>query len=103
MATISLSVARDRDIAGKRRRTIGQYTGPAVYAAGGEVIAPGAVGMGVIEFVAFELATDGTTWYGITYDYANNKAIWAVLSTGVQVAGGVNLAAFVARFEAVGY
>lgn len=103
MATISLTVARGRDIAGVRRRTVGQYTGPASYATGGETIAPGDVGMGVLEFVDFELATDGTDWYGIMYDHPTGKAIWVVLSSGNQVAGAVDLSAFNARFEAVGY
>ena len=103
MATISLTVARDRDIAGKRRRTIGRYTGPASYTTGGEAFTPGSVGLGVLEFVDFELATDGTDWYGIMYDHSAGTAMWIVLSSGNQVANGVDLSAFNARFEAAGY
>jgi len=103
MATISLTAARGRDIAGVRRRTIGQYTGPASYVTGGEAIAAGDVGMGVLEFFDFELATDGSSWRGIMYDHATGKAFWVVLSSGNEVANAVDLSAFNARFEAVGY
>lgn len=102
MATISLTVARPRDIAGIRRRTIGQITGPASYVTGGDALVAGEVGMGVLEFVIFELATDGTNWYGIMYDHSAETAVWVVLSSGNQVANGVDLSGFSARFEAVG-
>ena len=103
MATISLDVARPRDVSGVRRRTIGRYTGPASYATGGESFVPGEVGQGRLEFVHFELATDGTDWYGIMYDHATEKAFWVVLSSGNEVANAVDLSAFNARFEAVGF
>lgn len=102
MPTISLTAARGRDIAGVRRRNIGLYTGPASYVTGGEAFVAGDVGLGRLEFVDFELANDGTDWYGITYDYTNGTAIWVVLSSGNQVANGVDLSGFTARFEAVG-
>ncbi len=103
MATISLTVARGRDVSGVRRRSVGKYTGPSSYVTGGEAFTPGSVGMGVLEFVDFELATNATDWYGIMYNHSTGKAMWVVLSSGNQVANAVDLSAFNARFEAVGY
>lgn len=103
MPTISLAVARGRDIAGVRRRTVGRYTGPASYVTGGDPIAPGDVGMGRIEFFDFELASNGAgTFRLIQYDHASGKAIWVVPNTGAEVANGTNISAFTARFEALG-
>jgi hypothetical protein len=103
MATISLDVARPRDVSGVRRRTIGRYTGPASYATGGESFTPGEVGQGRLEFVHFELATNGSSWRGIMYDHSTGKAFWVVLSSGNEVANTTDLSAFNARFEAVGF
>ena len=103
MATISLDVARPRDVSGVRRRTIGRYTGPASYVTGGDSFIPGEVGQGRLETVHFELATDGSSWRGIMYDHATEKAFWVVLSSGNEVANAVDLSAFNARFEAVGF
>lgn len=100
MATVDLTVARARDVAGIRRRVIGKYTGPTLYAAGGEALTAQDVGLGTIEFLIFELASDGSTVRTLLYDYTNAKVKW--FTTASAEAGAVDFSTFSARFEAVG-
>ena len=102
MATIDVTVVRPYDVAGIRRRTIAQYTGPASYVAGGDSFLAGEVQVGVLEHVIFEVATDGTNFRLLFYDHTNETVVWIVPDTGSEVAGATDLSAFNARFEAVG-
>lgn len=102
MATLSFTVARPFDIAGTRRRTIGQISGPASYVTGGDSFLAGEVQIGTLEHVIFEVATDGTNFRLLLYDHDNETVVWVVPDTGAQVAADVDLSSFNARFEAVG-
>ena len=102
MATIDVTVARPYDVAGIRRRTVGQYTGPASYVAGGDELVAAEVQVGVLEHMIFEVATDGSDFRLLMYDHTNEKVVWVIPDTGAEVAGGTDLSAFNARFEAVG-
>ncbi|KKN08614.1 hypothetical protein LCGC14_1054940 [marine sediment metagenome] len=103
MATIDLTVARSRDVAGVRRRIVGQYTGPASYVAGGDALLATELGLGTIEFLSFENAVNATPVNRLlTYDHANEKVVWVIPNTGAEVAGAVDLSGFSARFEAIG-
>lgn len=102
MATISKTVARFQDDAGIRRRAVGQYTGPASYATGGEAVTAGDLGLGTVEFVDFDNPASSTPACRLVkYDYANAKVIWFDLA-GAEIANGTDLSTFVCRFEAVG-
>ena len=102
MATITKTSARFHDAAGVRMRRIGVYTGPASYATGGDSFLPGDVSLGTVEFLSFEMATNGSVFYHVFYDVTNETAIWIVGTTGLEVGNAVDLAAFTCRFEAVG-
>ena len=103
MATIDAATVRFVDVAGVRDRRIGIYTGPAVYVAGGDSLTPNEVKLGEIEFLIFEHAINGALAIrSVVYDTANQKVVWIVPSTGVEVAPGVDLSGFQCRFEAVG-
>lgn len=104
MATTDLTVARSRDVAGVRRRIVGQYTGPASYATGGDPFVASEIGLGTIEFLDFENAISATPANRLlTYDHAAEAVVWIVPDTGAEVANGTNLSTFSARFEAIGY
>jgi len=100
MATVT-EVVRSRDVAGVRRRFVGQYSGPALYAAGGDPLAPGIVGMGEIEYLSFEPATDGTNIHHLVYVHATGKVMWFSGATHAEL-GAVDVHTFNARFEAIG-
>ena len=102
MATLSFTVAEPFDVAGTKRRTIGQYTGPASYVTGGDAFLANEVQIGVLDHVIFEVATDGTNFRLLLYDHTNNTVVWIVPDTGAQVAAATDLSSFNARFEAVG-
>ena len=99
--TLDLTVVRPYDVAGVRRRTIGKYTGPAAYVAGGDPIAAADVKLGEIELFDAVGLTDGTTAYTIIYDKTNLK-LQIFLAAGTEVTVGTNLSACSAWFEAIG-
>jgi hypothetical protein len=65
---------------------------------------PADLGMGRIELMLFTPATNGTLFtYPVWVPSATGGTVkWLVGTTGVEVAGGVNLSAYTARFEAIG-
>jgi hypothetical protein len=87
-----------------RIRKIGGYAGPASYVSGGDPIAGADLGMARIELMLFTPATNGTLYnYPVWVPAGTNGVIkWLVGTTGVEVAGGVNLSTYTARFEAIG-
>jgi len=97
------SGGRNLDVLSTHRAWIDKYTGPASYVTGGDAFVPGDLKLGTIDFIAFELAIDAAgVIYGLVYDTANEKVIWYVLSTGLEVANGTDLSGFSARFAAFG-
>lgn len=104
--TIDRSIGAYHDSSNARIRKIAGYTGPALYNTGGDPIAPGDLGMGKIELILFGNALSGTTpLYPVWNPDAatgGGKVKWIVASTGVEVAQGVNLSTYFARFEAIG-
>ena len=97
MPTIDFTVANPYDVAGVRRRTVAQYTGPASYVVGGDPFVAGDVQIGVLDTVHFEVATDGTNFRLLFYDHTNNNVVWVVPDTGAEVAGATDLSSFSAR------
>lgn len=103
MATIARTTVRYMDSAGIRRRRIGTYTGPASYVTGGDSLTPAELNLGTVEFLDFENAVSATPAARLlVYDHTNQKVIWIVPNTGAEVANGVDLSGFSARFEAAG-
>lgn len=103
-ANIDYSQFRGEDGSDTKRRTQAIYTGPAAYVTGGDPFVPADVKLGGIHLLDFSAASDApfTTAYTLVYDYVNQKVIWLVQTTGLQVANGVNLSGASARFEAIG-
>lgn len=99
---ISKAVVRFFDVAGVRRRNVGEYTGPASYATGGDSFTPADVNLGEIEHASFEVATDGTNVWLLVYDYTNEKVMWFVPSTDAEVAAVQDMSGVTARFEVIG-
>lgn len=106
MATLNYETAgRFRDVAGIRRRHLVHYTGPASYPAGGDPLTPTDVGLGTIEFLGAEHAFhiwNGSAVRICIYDVANEVLRIYIPNTGAEVAGAVDLSAFVGRFEVCG-
>jgi hypothetical protein len=104
MPTIDKTNLQYHDSSAARIRKIGGYAGPASYVVGGDPIVPGDLGMGRIELILFAPATNGTLFiYPVWVPSGNGGAVkWLVGTTGVEVAGGVNLSAYTTRFEAIG-
>jgi hypothetical protein len=102
--TIDKTNLQFHDSSSARIRKIGGYVGPASYVSGGDPIGPGDLGMGRIELMLFTPATNGTLFtYPVWVATATGGTVkWLVGTTGVEVAGGVNLSAYTARFEAIG-
>jgi len=101
MPTIDRTIGAYHDASNARIRKIGNYTGPASYATGGDSFTAGDVGMGRIEMLNFEVATNGTIIQIPRYDYANSKVKWFDLA-GNEIANATVLSAYSARFEAIG-
>jgi hypothetical protein len=98
---IDRTIGAYHDSSNARIRKIGQYTGPAAYVTGGDPLAPGDLGMGRIEILNFEPATNGTVILLVRYDYVNQKVKFFDLA-GNESANALALGAYTARFEAVG-
>lgn len=99
--TISRSIGAYHDSSNARIRKIGEYTGPASYVTGGDPFSPSDVGMGRIELLVFENASNGTDLRLAKFDYTNNKVKWFDLA-GAEIAAAQALNTYVARFEAIG-
>jgi hypothetical protein len=103
--TIDKTNLQYHDSSSARIRKIGAYIGPASYVSGGDPISGGDLGMGRVELMIFTPATNGTLFiYPVWVPVAPGSGLikWLVGTTGVEVAGGVNLSAYTARFEAIG-
>lgn len=83
-------------------RTLGifDYTGPANYTTGGDVIPAGDLGFSQIDFMSHaDLSLSGTYQVLILYPALGTQNVntitiaWYVVSTGAQVAPGTNLSA----------
>lgn len=99
---IDFTTIPDRhDRSGAKIRKLGRLTGPASYATGGEVLAPGAFGLNRIEVLLLDHATDGTDLRIAQYDYTNGRVKWFDLA-GAEIAALTDLSTYSVRFEAIG-
>jgi len=106
MATIDRSIGAYHDSSQARIRKIGGYTGPNPYNTTGDPITPASLGMAKIELVLFTNAVSGTSYLYPVWNpdptTGGGKVKWLVSTTGVEVAQGVDLSTYFARFEAIG-
>lgn len=109
MATINITGVRSKDVAGVRRRNLGNYVGPTSYVnPGGDVIQASEFGLSVIEkFTIPRVVSDssGATIRLITVVYASDGSTVTVrwyTDLTTEVANAVNLSTYSTRFEAVG-
>lgn len=79
-----------------------QLTGPASYATGGIAIDnQGDFGWGETWNIQ-GMISNGTTYYGLFLDFANQKVKVVDLAGGIEVANATNLSAFSGYFTATG-
>lgn len=104
--TIDKTATQYHDSSSTHIRKVGGYAGPASYVTGGDPIAPLDLGMSKIELILFSPATNGTLFvYPVwvpNVATSGGAVKWLVGTTGVEVAGAVNLSAYTCRFEAIG-
>ncbi len=104
MATLDLTAVRPYDVAGIRRRVVGQYSGPAVYVTGGDSLLATELKLGEIETIHLNSATNAahTTMYHLRWDPVTHLALWWNCATGAEAIAGANLSGYTSWFEAVG-
>lgn len=104
MANIDRTIGAFFDSSQGRLRRIGKYTGPTSYVTGGDPVAAADMAMGRLEHLDLSPAIDaGSTGFRtLAWNPTTNKVVWFVGTTGVEVANGVDVSAFSARFEAIG-
>lgn len=104
MPTIDRTIGAFFDSSAGRLRRIGRYVGPNPYVTGGDPLLPADVAMGRIELLDIAAALDatGANMRILVWNSVTQKVQWFVSTTGVEVANGVDLSGFAARFEAIG-
>lgn len=83
-----------------QRRQVFAYTGPTLYVAGGDPIAPEDLRMGKLFAVLGGLITDGTLIRVVTYIPSTGKLFITVPDTGAEASG--DLSTYTGRLEAIG-
>lgn len=98
-----------RDKTATYERRIGQWTGPASYVTGGEVInLLSTFGLGRISAVLFQPFTNGVViilacWVpGASPNQASSGTVKYFDMAGVEIANGTDLSTYTAQFEAIG-
>lgn len=86
------------DKSGSKIRKFWRVTGPTSYATGGESLT---FGLGRVELVLADHATNGTDLRIVQWDYTNNKLKWFDLA-GSEIAAAQNLSTYSARLEVIG-
>jgi len=99
--TLDLTVAPPF-VESTQRRQVVLYSGPASYATGGDPLDPADFRMGKVFAILGAVAANGTTPYLLHFDVATSTIFWYVASTGLEVAGAVDLSGMTVRMEVVG-
>lgn len=104
MPNINRTIGAFFDSSQGRLRRIGAYTGPSSYVTGGDSFLPADVAVGRLEHLDVTSALDatGANMRILVWNPVTQKVMWFVSTSGVEVAGGVDLSGFTARFEAIG-
>jgi hypothetical protein len=102
LATLDLNATKggfDKSFAYERR--IVGYTGPAVYATGGDSFPPEQLRLGMIASVHGLLISNGTNIYWGYYNATTKKILW-YSATATEIPNGTDLSTFTGRFEVIG-
>lgn len=99
--TLDLTVA-PADLSSTLRRQIVNYTGPASYATGGDVVTPDDVRMGKVFAVLGLTISNGTDIRHGWFDAANSKIMWFTAAGTAQVNNATDLSTYTGRFEFIG-
>jgi hypothetical protein len=96
MPTLDATVTKHPQISFQNAQaSVRQYTGPASYATGGDLIDANDLKIGSIVDIWFTLAVNGAgTVRLLHYDGANGKIRWVVPDTGSEVANTTDLSGF---------
>lgn len=102
---IDRSIGQYHDASHARLRKIGRITGPSSYVTGGDPLTPSDVGMGTVECLHFEDASNAvlTAIYSLFYNRVTQKVLWVNFATGAEAVAGADLSGYAARFEAIGH
>ncbi len=98
--TLDLTIA-PADVSSTCRRQVATYTGPALYATGGDAITPNDVRMGKIFAILGGVASNGTATLLLRYDVTNQKIQWFDMA-GAEVSASTVLSGYTARVEFIG-
>lgn len=89
-------------VQGDRRVNVGTVTGDTSYTTGGYALAPGAVGLGSVDRLSIDLPVNSTPAIrGAVYNRSTSKLAFFDQAFA-EIAAGVDLSAFAARFEVTG-
>lgn len=98
MPTVPATIPDRHDRSGAKMRKLFQITGP-VYATGGEALD---FGLGTVEVVLCDHATNGTDLRIVNWDYTNSKLKWFDLA-GAEIANATDLSTYSCRVEVIGH
>jgi hypothetical protein len=102
MAPTLSRFGNNRDASATKRRYLDIYTGPAVYAAGGDSFVPGDVGFGTIDAIFGKVISNGTAIRIGWYDRTAQKILWIDPLTGAETVAGTDLSGYTGTLEVVG-
>lgn len=98
MPLVATTIPDRHDKSGSKSRKFWQVTGPTSYATGGESLS---FGLGRVELVLADHATNGTDLRIVQWDYTNSKLKWFDLA-GAEIANATGLSAYSVRLEVIG-
>lgn len=101
MGTISRDACPIFDKSGTKERRVFQYTGPASYATGGDLLNPESISLKVIDALVGLSISNGTNVYWGYFNTSTKKILW-YSATATEVTNATDLSAFTGRFEAIG-
>jgi len=103
--TLDFTQFRAEDGSNTKRRVQGIYKGPSSYVAGGDPFVAGDVKLGQIDVLNLNdgVLAGTNTLYSPCWISSTGKIMWFVGSTGVEVAGAVDLSTVSIVFEAIGH
>lgn len=100
MGTIT-KVGDFQDRSASYSRRIFQYTGPSLYATGGDSLTPESIGLGKIESLHGLVISNGSAILFGYYNRTTKKILW-YSATSTEVTNATDLSGYTGNFEAIG-